>query len=53
MIVVGFGYLRRKLTGRKRREPLSAIAFLERFGDPLPGQILLTANQRPCSSVNL
>lgn len=53
VIVVGFGYPRRKLAGRKRREPLSAIAFLERFGDPLPGQILLTAHQRPCPSVNL
>ena len=51
VIVVGFGYPKRKLAGRKRREPLSAIAFHERFGDPLPGQIL-TATQRVCLSVD-
>ncbi len=35
-IVVGFGYPKRKLIGRKKREPLSAVAFLERFGNPIP-----------------
>lgn len=34
-IVVGFGYPRRKLLGRKNRKPLSEVAFLEKFGNPL------------------
>ena len=33
--VVGFGYPRKKLAGRKDRRPLSELAFLERFGSPL------------------
>jgi nitroreductase len=32
-IVVGFGYPRRKLIGRKNRKPLSEVAFSERFGN--------------------
>lgn len=34
-IVVGFGYPKKKTTGRKNRKPLSEIAFQERFGAPL------------------
>ena len=34
-IVVGFGYPKRKLLGRKNRMPLSEVAFLEKFGHPL------------------
>ena len=34
-IVVGFGYPRRKLLGRKSRKPLSEMAFLERYGRPI------------------
>lgn len=34
-VVVGFGYPRKKLLGRKSRKPLSEIAFLERYGGPL------------------
>jgi nitroreductase len=33
-VVVGFGYPRKKLIGRKDRKPLSEIAFLERYGTP-------------------
>ncbi len=38
-IVVGFGYPRRKLYGKKNRKPLSEVAFLERYGNKL-GPIL-------------
>jgi nitroreductase len=34
-IVVGFGYPRKKLLGRKNRKPLSELAFLEKYGSPL------------------
>ena len=34
-VVVGFGYPRQKILGRKNRKPLSEVAFLERFGNPL------------------
>ncbi len=34
-IVVGFGYPRRKLLGRKSRRPLSEVAFLERYGNSI------------------
>ena len=33
--VVGFGYPKKKLIGKKDRKPLSEIAFLERYGAPL------------------
>jgi nitroreductase len=34
-VVVGFGYPQKKLHGRKKRKPLSDVAFLERFGNPI------------------
>jgi nitroreductase len=34
-VVVGFGYPKRRILGRKNRKPLSELAFLERFGNPL------------------
>jgi nitroreductase len=34
-IVVGFGYPKKKLLGRKNRKPLSEVAFREKFGSPL------------------
>jgi len=35
-VVVGFGYPRRKLTGRrKNRKPLEEVAFLEKYGNRL------------------
>jgi nitroreductase len=34
-VVVGFGYPKLKILGRKSRKPLAEIAFLERFGKPL------------------
>lgn len=34
-VVLGFGYPTRKITGRKSRLPLSEIAFLESYGNPL------------------
>ena len=34
-IVVGFGYPKRKLLGRKDRKPLSEVAYLEKFGNPI------------------
>ena len=33
--VVGFGYPKRKLLGRKDRKPLSEVAYLEKFGNPI------------------
>ncbi|MDE1857449.1 MAG: nitroreductase family protein [Thaumarchaeota archaeon] len=33
--VVGFGYPKKRLLGRKSRKPLSEIAFLEKYGNPL------------------
>jgi len=33
--VVGFGYPKHKILGRKNRLPLSEVAFLEKFGAPL------------------
>ena len=33
--VIGFGYPRKKLVGRKRRKPLSEVAYLEKFGNPI------------------
>jgi len=39
-ITVGFGYPARKLLGKKKRQPLTEIAYLERFGNPLePNQV--------------
>lgn len=35
VIVVGFGYPAKKILGRKSRKPLSELAFLERYGNPL------------------
>lgn len=34
-VVVGFGYPKSKILGRKNRKPLSEVAFLEKFGNPL------------------
>jgi nitroreductase len=34
-IVVGFGYPRRKILGRKNRRPLSEVAFLESYGNSI------------------
>lgn len=34
-IVIGFGYPKRKLLGRKNRRPLSEVAFLERYGSSI------------------
>ncbi len=34
-VVVGFGYPKQKIHGRKNRRSLSELAFLERFGSPL------------------
>ena len=34
-IVVAFGYPMHKLRGRKRRKPLSELAFLERYGNSI------------------
>ncbi len=34
-VVVGFGYPKQKILGRKNRLPLSEVAFLERYGSPL------------------
>ena len=34
-VVVGFGYPKHKILGRKNRMPLSQVAFLEKFGSPL------------------
>lgn len=34
-VVVGFGYPKKKLLGRKNRKPLSEVAFLEKFGAPI------------------
>jgi len=34
-VIVGFGYPTRKISGKKKRSPLSEIAFLDRFGKPL------------------
>jgi nitroreductase len=39
-ITVGFGYPVRKLVGKKKRQPLKEIAFLEKYGNPLePNQV--------------
>ena len=37
-VVVGFGYPVRKILGRKDRKPLGDLAYLERYGQPIPGQ---------------
>ena len=34
-ITVGFGYPARKLAGKKKRQPLNEIAFLEKYGNAL------------------
>ncbi len=34
-VVVGLGYPRRKVIGRKNRKPLSEVAYLEKYGSPL------------------
>ncbi len=34
-VVVGFGYPTTKISGKKKRSPLSEVAFLDRFGKPL------------------
>ena len=33
-VIVGFGYPTRKISGKKKRKPLSKVAFLDRFGKP-------------------
>jgi len=39
-VIVGFGYPTRKLTGRKKRNPLSEVAFLDRFDKPITSEKL-------------
>ncbi len=34
-VVVGFGYPKHRIIGRKNRKPLSEVAFLEKFGNPV------------------
>jgi nitroreductase len=34
-VVIGFGYPSKRLIGRKNRQPLKDLAFLERYGKPL------------------
>ena len=34
-VIVGFGYPTRKISGKKKRSPLSEVAFLDRFGKAL------------------
>jgi nitroreductase len=34
-VVVGFGYPKHRILGRKNRKPLSEVAFLEKYGSPL------------------
>jgi nitroreductase len=34
-VIVGFGYPTTKISGRKKRSPLSEVAFLDRFDKPL------------------
>ena len=34
-VVVGFGFPKKRILGRKNRLPLSEVAFLERYGGPL------------------
>jgi nitroreductase len=34
-VVVGFGYPAKKIFGRKNRKPLSEVAYLERYGNPV------------------
>lgn len=34
-VTVGFGYPTKKLSGKKKRRPLSDVAFLDRFGSPV------------------
>lgn len=34
-VSIGFGYPARKIAGKKKRNPLSEVAFLDRFGKPL------------------
>ncbi len=34
-VIIGFGYPTRKISGKKKRSPLSEVAFLDRFGKPL------------------
>jgi nitroreductase len=34
-VIVGFGYPLRKVVGRKSRKPLTDLAFLESYGEPL------------------
>lgn len=34
-VVVGFGFPKKRILGRKNRMPLSEVAFLERYGNPL------------------
>jgi len=38
-VVVGFGYPRRRLAGRKARRPLQEIAYLEEYGRALEGPV--------------
>jgi nitroreductase len=39
-ITIGFGYPARKIVGKKKRQPLNEIAFLEKYGNPLdPNQV--------------
>ena len=34
-VVIGFGFPKKKILGRKNRLPLSELAYLERYGNPL------------------
>jgi len=40
-VIVGFGFPKRKITGRKKRNPLSEIAFVEKYGNQFePGKLI-------------
>ena len=34
-VIMGFGYPTKKIIGKKKRKPMSEVAFLDRFGNPL------------------
>jgi nitroreductase len=40
-VVVGFGYPRRRIRGKKSRLPMDRIAFLETFGSPLTPDLVV------------
>ena len=46
-MMLGFGFPQKKIFGKKKRKPISELAFQERYGDPLNTENVYSKPSRP------